>query len=103
MEWTSILLLIGMALGLLYVIAGEKSHDIGEGIFSAAFRLQRMVQALYAEAKSLSKEPTTPWICKLLLRVFVSVSWYLWLAAVFLLGLFLVFGKAFRSVIRFTI
>lgn len=92
-----------MALGLLYVIAGEKSHDIGEGIFSAAFRLQRMVQALYARAKYLSEEPTTPLICKLLLRAFVRVSWYLWLVAVFSLGLFLVFGKALRSVIRFTI
>jgi hypothetical protein len=103
MDLTSLLLLAGLAAGLVFVFGGETSRRIGEGFFNALFRVERAIRSFYAKARAASENPAVPTALRLILLIFVRVSWYVWLLVVLLFGVFLVFGKALRSIIRHAI
>ena len=103
MDTSSLLVLFAICACLVLTFGGAKSRSIGERVINAGFSIEQAIRSFYARLSVVSKTPSTPAVVRFLLFIFVRVSWYLWVAAVTLFFLLLLYGKALRSVIRYTI
>jgi len=102
MDFASVILVSALLVGLFVVLGGERAHSATDTFLNALAGIENAVRSFYAYLASIAKDPSTHWTLRLVLAAFVRVSWYVWLCLALAFVLMAFYGKALRSVIRYT-